>query len=112
MKKSELMPILFEKDLWKCIRITETTSKAGNKMHVFQFQSTHVPEIKVCHYQLDCYLDKWLGQMNIEEPYQAEGEDFRVREWSESKGIYFIGRVEPVDVEISVEPETLVDLPF
>ena len=112
MKKSELMPILFEKDLWKCTKVTAMKSKAGNDMHVFQFQSTHVPEIKVCHFQVDTHLGRWLKQMDIEEPFQAEGEDFRVREWSTSKGVYFIGRVEPVDVEISVEPETLLDLPF
>lgn len=112
MKKSELMPVLFERDIWKCTRVTATTSKAGNAMHVFQFQSTHIPDIKVCHFQVDSHLDRWLNQMQIDEAYQAEGEDFRVREWSESNGVYFIGRVEPVDVEIQVPPETLMDLPF
>lgn len=76
--------IEFEKIKWKCTKVEATKNKKGEDIHVFQFQSDLVPKLKAYRYQEDSHLDRWLKQLSIEESFQAEGKDFRIKKWNKS----------------------------
>lgn len=84
MKKSE-----FEKIIWKCTKVEVTKNKKGRGIHVFQFQSNLEPKLKAYSYQVDSHLDRWLKQLGIEEPFQAEGKNFRIKKWNKSNSLFY-----------------------
>lgn len=116
MKLSELTKTLLQKDMWKLEGVQYKKSRAGNDMVVFTFTPVHYPKIHLNHYQLTAKLPWFLSQVGVETEEELEqtiGRFYRVTEWSEKDGYYFIGKVKEEDPEVNpTEVPAAEDLPF